>query len=370
MGKIYLIRHAQSEGNLYRRALGWYDGPISLLGQRQIAALAERFRDIPVDAVYSSDLLRAQDTARAITSSKGLEVSLEPAFREIHLGEFTNIPYGDFRYHHPRLYEAFFSYSPQWAPREGESFQQVAHRVTPAFFRLAEQHRGERIAIVSHAMTIRCLQSALRGKRPDQVSDLPPSANTAVSCYEVQGDRFRIIFENDVSHLPAELHSTIRPNVPLVRFRSISWEREEEFYRTARRDAWLAVHPDLLSFDGPGYLQEAREQSLWDPRAVQVALDGEELVGLLQLSTLTGAQAGVGRVPLLWVREEYRRQGVGIQLLGQAVSTYRGMGRSSLRLQCSPENLPAQAFYTKYGFSKVGQVPGLQGSLDLLALPI
>ncbi|MDE6107837.1 MAG: histidine phosphatase family protein, partial [Oscillospiraceae bacterium] len=152
MGKIYLIRHAQSEGNLYRRALGWYDGPVSLLGRQQIAALAERFRDIPVDAVYSSDLLRAQETAKAISLPKDLETCLEPAFREIHLGEFTNIPYGEFRYHHPRLYEAFFSYSPQWAPGEGESFRQVAHRVTPAFFRLAEQHRKEHIAIVSHAM--------------------------------------------------------------------------------------------------------------------------------------------------------------------------------------------------------------------------
>ena len=86
--------------------------------------------------------------------------------------------------------------------------------------------------------------------------------------------------------------------------------------------------------------------------------------------TLSGAQAGVGQVPLLWIRKDLRRKGIGIQLLGQAVSVYRGMGRTALRLRCSPKNTPAQQFYKKYGFTKRGDVPGAQGSLDLLELSI
>ena len=53
MTRIYLIRHAQSEGNLYRRALGWYDGRVTALGWKQIAALEARFRDISINAVYA-----------------------------------------------------------------------------------------------------------------------------------------------------------------------------------------------------------------------------------------------------------------------------------------------------------------------------
>ena len=48
---VYIVRHAEAEGNLYRRVHGWYDSRITDNGRRQIAALANRFQDIPVDAV-------------------------------------------------------------------------------------------------------------------------------------------------------------------------------------------------------------------------------------------------------------------------------------------------------------------------------
>ena len=68
MTKIYLIRHAEAEGNLYRLAHGHYDSLITERGYQQIAALRRRFADIPVDAVYSSDLRRAMATARGSAS--------------------------------------------------------------------------------------------------------------------------------------------------------------------------------------------------------------------------------------------------------------------------------------------------------------
>ena len=109
MTRIYLIRHAQSEGNLYRRILGWYDGHVTSSGRAQITALKNRFLEIPVDAVYSSDLSRAWETAQAVALPQKLDIHPEPAFRELHIGEFTNIPYGDLHYHHPDLYDALFS---------------------------------------------------------------------------------------------------------------------------------------------------------------------------------------------------------------------------------------------------------------------
>lgn len=366
MGKVYLVRHAEAEGNQYRRIHGWYDSPLTRRGLAQAEAVGQRFRDIPLDAVYTSDLRRTRQTAQAVAGPKGLTPIIETDLREIHMGIYEDLPVGEAEYHHGSEYALFRAHSPLWAPAGGETFRQVQDRMVSAFFRLARRHRSETIALFSHKAALHTLQAALHGLSPQQFPSLP-TQNTAVACYEVDGERFRVLFENDFSHLPPQL---FRADPPTVRFRPVLWDREEEFYRSARRDAWLAVHSDLLSFDGPGYLQEAREQSIWDPRAIQLALVGDKPVGLLQLSTLAGAQAGVGRIPLLWVREECRRQGIGVQLLGQAVSTYRSMGRSALRLQCSPRNLPAQAFYEKYGFSKIGEVPGLEGKLDLLELPI
>ena len=66
MTKLYLIRHAEAEGNLYRIAQGQYNSAITEHGYRQIQALARRFAEIPVDAVYASDLYRTCATASAI----------------------------------------------------------------------------------------------------------------------------------------------------------------------------------------------------------------------------------------------------------------------------------------------------------------
>ena len=61
-----------------------------------------------------------------------------------------------------------------------------------------------------------------------------------------------------------------------------------------------------------------------------------------------------------------RRQGLGDQLLGEAVSVYRPMGRDRLRLRCAPENHVAQRFYKRYGFRKIGQAQGTRVPLDLM----
>ena len=74
MTKLYLIRHAEAEGNLYRIAQGQYNSIITDRGWRQIRALERRFAEIPVDAVYSSDLYRTCATASAIYRPKGLEL--------------------------------------------------------------------------------------------------------------------------------------------------------------------------------------------------------------------------------------------------------------------------------------------------------
>ena len=66
MTLIYMVRHAEAEGNLYRRAHGQYDSSLTPKGLRQLDALAERFRDTAVDALYSSDLRRTMATAAAV----------------------------------------------------------------------------------------------------------------------------------------------------------------------------------------------------------------------------------------------------------------------------------------------------------------
>ena len=78
------------------------------------------------------------------------------------------------------------------------------------------------------------------------------------------------------------------------------------------------------------------------------------------------AEKGVGGIPFCYMKPEHRRKGLGVQLLGQAVSTYRPMGRTYLRLRCAPDNEVAQRFYQRHGFRKVAEEQGSRVPLDIM----
>lgn len=373
MTRIYLVRHAEAEGNLYRRAQGWYDGRVTETGKRQIAALEARFRDIPVDAAYASDLRRTQTTAQAVVRPKGLSLNIDPDLKEIGMGIYEDYTFGDLHYHYPAGSELFYICSPDWAPEGGETFRQVQERMLRVFFRIAKAHPGQTVALFSHGTAIKCLLAALRGKHPFETPELGHPENTAVSCVEVEGDRFRILFENDASHLPPEIATMARQKLraqqgplPQVWFRPLDMKKEAQFYADAREDAWVTVHGSLAGYKGSGFLSEAKEQAALDPRALQAVMLEGEPIGVLQLATMRYARERVGYIPFLYLKPQWQGQGVGVQLIGQAVSMYRAMGRRCLRLRCAPDNAPAQRFYQRYGFYRIGEVPGSWAPVDLL----
>ena len=107
MTTIYLIRHAEAEGNAYRRIHGWYDALITDNGFQQIKALETRFQDIHVDAVYSSNLYRTMTTARAIFLPKNLELHTDSELRELHMGDWEDRSWGDVYHNDPARMSLF-----------------------------------------------------------------------------------------------------------------------------------------------------------------------------------------------------------------------------------------------------------------------
>ena len=95
MTEIYLIRHTQAEGNLFRAMQGHWDGDVTALGLLEIDALAERMRDVKIDALYASDLKRAVLTAGAIRRYHALPLRTERDLREINVGPWEARFFGD-----------------------------------------------------------------------------------------------------------------------------------------------------------------------------------------------------------------------------------------------------------------------------------
>ena len=92
----------------------------------------------------------------------------------------------------------------------------------------------------------------------------------------------------------------------------------------------------------------------------------DEAMGIVELDIKRGKHAGYGWVSLLYLNEDYRRRGLGIQLLGRAIMKYQGLGRKTLRLHVSDDNTAALAFYRKYGFKALSTEPGVGSQLYLM----
>ena len=362
MTTIYLIRHAEAEGNLYRRVHGWYDSLITDNGYRQIAALEKRFRGISIDAVYSSDLFRTRTTARAVYVPKGLELHTDPGLRELKLGDWEDMTFGFVRHRFPQAMELFNRTDPAWEVPGGESFFQLGERVEETVRRIARRHSGQTAALLSHGMAIRQFLGRVKNIPPEQWHSMPHGDNTAVSCLTWDGERFAIEFEMDNSHLSEDISTLARQawwrkggkaqDVNLW-YAPLNQERDWTIYLEARRESWALAYGAGVPFDREEALQNAGDNLSRTPWGVTLAFAGDQLAGVLELDPSRYAREKAGCIPFCWVAPQRRGQGLGIQLIGQAVAFYRPIGRNRLRLHCPAGNEAARRFFQKYGFTNV-----------------
>lgn len=376
MTRVYLVRHGEAEGNIYRRIHGQYDSDLTENGLRQVEALEERFRSIHLDAVYSSDLRRCRKTARALYEHKGLPLQLEPGLREMNLGQWEDRPWGEIGRSDPQGIWEFQHTAPSFRAPGGESYEELRRRVSGTIFRLAARHEGETIGLSTHYIALRSALSVFHGYRVEEIDRrVPKCDNTGVTCLEIHGGEVRVLFECDSSHLTPELSTlgkqTWKNRGSVADPRSNLWYRpwdpvgERERYLQFRRETWERVHPGL-PFDGETFYGQALRSALENPWAVVCAMQGDHVAGLLQMDLGRYQEEQAGFIYFYYVTPDAREQGLGIQLLGQAVSTFRPLGRKSIRLRCSPDNEQGLHFYQRHGFRKLGQAPDSAIPLDLM----
>lgn len=351
MTEIYLIRHTQAEGNLYRMMQGHWDGKVTELGYKQIEALAERFRDIHVDAVYSSDLTRTKLTAGAVTRWRSLPLHTTPRLREINMGVWEAEFFANVRHAEPELVRKFIFDPESWKVERSETFAQVAERAYRELEHLAKKHNGQVIAAVSHGVTIRCILSKALGISLTDVENLPIVKNTAVTKLIYDKGVFTAEYINDYSHLDA-VGGTAWSSTPDIRDEDFDPASDREYYISCYRDAWYAAHGSLAGFDGEYCYSRALAHHKENPHAVKKLFIDEEPVGLVDLDTVRGANKGIGWVTLLYLKSEYREKGLGIQALARAIALYDKLGRHCLQLSVAMDNRSAIDFYDKHGFKE------------------
>ena len=173
MTEIYLIRHTQAEGNRYRMMQGYWDGEVTSLGLRQADALGRRFAKLPLDAVYSSDLIRAVLTAEAASCGSRIPVQRREALRELNIGPWERQFFGNLSYEEPELIDRFIHDAENWEIPGAETFAQVRERALAELQRIAAENDGKTVAVVSHGVAIRCILSGITGIPLSDTERLP-----------------------------------------------------------------------------------------------------------------------------------------------------------------------------------------------------
>ena len=382
MTTIYLIRHAEAEGNVYRRCHGIYDSLLTPKAYEQLPYLAERFADVPLDAVYASPLYRARHTAKAIADRKGMQVIIRPALHEIDMGDWEDRTWAILPREYPEAYAVWRTRPWECTVPGGESVLGTGDRVLHELHQIAAERPNQTLAVVSHGSAIRSILCRVLHLAPEQITDIGWGDNTCVAKLLFMEDgSVRAEYWNDASHLPQELST----------FASIGWSDNKGIPSTVQ--VWFRPYDPKNADDRALLLQFVHEQyrsaygtdALLDEaaklaqadaasavlrRAVSFGMLEDKAIALVFLDAANRSRPNVGMVGCYCISSEYRGHGLSQQILGQSISVYRELGCEYLCAGVAEHNERAKGFYHKYHFAQNGELINECGRHFLMYKPI
>jgi broad specificity phosphatase PhoE len=211
MGRIYLVRHGQTTANAQEIIQGpRIDAELSELGLRQATSVAEALAREPIQAVYTSPLTRARQTAEALVqrhasaargdAKGGLAVQVVPELYEMDYGRFIGQGYAAIRDEMDQVLDAWrMGFVDQPFPG-GESALLAQHRIRPFATRLVALAGSSDVAVVAHGRINRVLLATVTGAGLQRLEEFPQS-NAAITEVEVEAGRAVVRRLNDTSHL-------------------------------------------------------------------------------------------------------------------------------------------------------------------------
>jgi probable phosphoglycerate mutase len=198
--RLCLVRHGETEWNAERRIQGQIDIELNATGRLQAEAAGRWLVRAGLAALYSSDLRRAWQTAKAIGAATGLEPVARPALRERRYGIFEGLTYAELQARHPEGYAAFEARDVDYDFESGESLKAMYARVTGCLQALAASHPGMAIGLVLHGGVLDIVNRFVRGTPLEAPRDfLIP--NAGINWIAWDGRRWAIEAWGDTRHL-------------------------------------------------------------------------------------------------------------------------------------------------------------------------
>jgi len=202
--ELYLIRHGQTEWNKAHRFQGQLDSPLTSGGVRQVEALAKRLQSVPFDAIYSSDLNRAYQTAKIIAKSHGKETVKDQRLRERCYGIFEGLTRPEINEKYPEIYQSYIQDAFKFIIPGAESSEEIVERTMRCLNELGEKHLRQRILIVSHGGIIGRFLRMVLGI-PLQTSRQFRVANAGINIFTYRNERWRLETLGEISFMEDDI---------------------------------------------------------------------------------------------------------------------------------------------------------------------
>jgi probable phosphoglycerate mutase len=158
---ILLARHGETDWNSERRWQGHADQPLNDAGRAQAHELAESLAGRGIDAIYSSDLVRAHETAHIVAVELDLPVEVDSGLREVDVGDWAGRVHSEIERIDPEGFRRWRAGGKGWSG--GESYEQMGERVVASVLRIAGRHPGETLLMVTHGGSIRACRASAAG---------------------------------------------------------------------------------------------------------------------------------------------------------------------------------------------------------------
>jgi broad specificity phosphatase PhoE len=198
--RLVLVRHAETDWNRERRYQGHRDTSLSDTGRAQAEAAGRLLAGERIEAVWSSPLRRARETAAAIAAPQGLAVHVEDAFGEMRFGEWEGLTVEEVRARFPTLYQAWLETPHLVALPGAETLDEVRARALRGLEGLRAAHDGRTVCLVTHGVTSRILILEALGLGLDRIWSLQVSS-TGISELEFRDDWAVVHRMNTLVHL-------------------------------------------------------------------------------------------------------------------------------------------------------------------------
>ncbi|MBQ9633549.1 MAG: histidine phosphatase family protein [Schwartzia sp.] len=206
MMRLILVRHGQTEWNAGGRYQGQSNVALSDTGRKQARFLAERFPVRQLDAIYTSDLDRAKETAECVGKRLGLTVCPEKAFRELSFGDWEGLTYQEISSRWPEEAEKLFTAPDELVIPHGETFRDLQKRALDKIYSLYERHIDQTVAVFAHGAINKTILAGLMHIPLHYLWSLRQD-NTAVNILRLDDGYVMVELINSTSHLGEDMIS-------------------------------------------------------------------------------------------------------------------------------------------------------------------